>query len=189
VISAPTEQPPQEPAEIPSWLDEAATIAAGVAEEPLERPELAEEPPARPAPPPLPPTTDKPEVAEPEMIQPAPVKPTPEVEAAPPIAEVEAPAVKTEKPKRYKEPPTEAEILLQGARQALAAGDAGRALSDYKKMINRKQELDTVIEDLEEALDRYPNLPTMWQALGDAYMKADRLAEAIQAYQRGMEVA
>jgi cytochrome c-type biogenesis protein CcmH/NrfG len=109
------------------------------------------------------------------MEQPTPVEP--------------APAVKTEKPKRYKEPPTEAEILLQGARQALAAGDAGRALSDYKKMINRKQELDTVIEDLEEALDRYPNLPTMWQALGDAYMKADRLAEAIQAYQRGMEVA
>jgi tetratricopeptide (TPR) repeat protein len=119
----------------------------------------------------------EPEVIEPEQVTPDEVIPVPEAEAKP------------EKPKSYKEPPTEAEIILQGARQALAAGDAGRALSDYKKMINRKQELNTVIEDLEEALDRYPNLPTMWQALGDAYMKADRLAEAIQAYQRGMEVA
>jgi tetratricopeptide (TPR) repeat protein len=177
-VSAPSEQPPQEPAEIPPWLDEAASMAADVPAEPAEKPEPVAEPPAQPAPPPTqPPETpaEKPKVAEPEMEQPTPVEP--------------APAVKTEKPKRYKEPPTEAEILLQGARQALAAGDAGRALSDYKKMINRKQELDTVIEDLEEALDRYPNLPTMWQALGDAYMKADRLAEAIQAYQRGMEVA
>jgi tetratricopeptide (TPR) repeat protein len=190
--SAPTVQPPQEPVEIPSWLDEAASMAADVPAEPAEKPELAAEPPARPAPPPTQPpqpTAEKPKAKEAEKAVAAPVEPAPEAEAAPPVAEVKAPAAKTEKPKHYKEPPTEAEILLQGARQALAAGDAGRALSDYKKMINRKQELDTVIEDLEEALDRYPNLPTMWQALGDAYMKADRLAEAIQAYQRGMEVA
>jgi cytochrome c-type biogenesis protein CcmH/NrfG len=89
-------------------------------------------------------------------------------------------------PSKYKEPASQ---LLQGARKALTAGDAGRALSDYKKLIERKQDLETVIGDLEQALERYPNLPTMWQALGDAYMKADQLQEAIKAYQRGMEVA
>ena len=90
---------------------------------------------------------------------------------------------------RYKEPLTDAQQLLKSARGALAAGDAGRALSDYKKLIERKQDLTTVIDDLKRALDRYPNLPTLWQALGDAYMKADRLNDAIKAYQRGMEVA
>jgi tetratricopeptide (TPR) repeat protein len=89
----------------------------------------------------------------------------------------------------YKEPPTDASQLLQTARQALSAGDAGHALSEYKKLIERKQELDTVINDLENALQRYPNLPTMWQTLGDAYMKVDRLSDAIEAYQKGMEVA
>jgi cytochrome c-type biogenesis protein CcmH/NrfG len=29
----------------------------------------------------------------------------------------------------------------------------------------------------------------MWQTLGDAYMKVDRLSDAIEAYQKGMEVA
>jgi tetratricopeptide (TPR) repeat protein len=157
--------------EVPDWLDEAASAAADVPAEPMPGP-----------PPPLVEPTQPAVPVEPAVVEPGPIAPEADVPA--PEAEV-----KPEKPKSYKEPPTEAEIILQGARQALAAGDAGRALSDYKKMINRKQELNTVIEDLEEALDRYPNLPTMWQALGDAYMKADRLAEAIQAYQRGMEVA
>ena len=124
-----------------------------------------------------------------EAVPPEPVK-----EAAPhiPAAEEDLPeAGKVEPavevaPSKYKEPASQ---LLQGARQALTAGDAGRALSDYKKLIERKQDLETVIEDLEHALERYPNLPTMWQVLGDAYMKADQLQEAIKAYQRGMEVA
>jgi tetratricopeptide (TPR) repeat protein len=169
-LVAPATAPTSE-AEVPDWLDEAASAAAEVPAEPTPEPPPPLVEPTQPTSP------MEPEVIEPEQVTPDEVIPVPEVEAKP------------EKPKSYKEPPTEAEIILQGARQALAAGDAGRALSDYKKMINRKQELNTVIEDLEEALDRYPNLPTMWQALGDAYMKADRLAEAIQAYQRGMEVA
>jgi tetratricopeptide (TPR) repeat protein len=169
-IAATTPAPPSEmEPEVPDWLDEAASAAAGVPAEPTPQAPPAMDEPTEPVIP-----------AEPEVVVPEPVAP----EAAAPEVEV-----RPEKAKSYKEPPTEAEIILRGARQALAAGDAGRALSDYKKMINRKQELNTVIEDLEEALDRYPNLPTMWQALGDAYMKADRLAEAIQAYQRGMEVA
>ncbi len=167
--------------DIPAWLDEAATVAAEVPAEPV--PEPVQTPEQPPVVAPAPATPEAVEPVEPVVSE----VPTPE----PQVEEAAAPAAEVvpEKPKKYKEPPTEAEIILQGARQALAAGDAGRALSDYKKMISRKQDLDTVIEDLEEALDRYPNLPTMWQALGDAYMKADRLAEAIQAYQRGMEVA
>ncbi|MEJ2013232.1 MAG: hypothetical protein P8X64_13530, partial [Anaerolineales bacterium] len=123
----------------------------------------------------------------------APSQPEPAVVEAPSGPEEHQPVAEEthEKPAEpgYKEPPTDAQLLLKSARGALAAGDAGRALSDYKKLIERKQNLDTVINDLESALDRYPNLPTLWQALGDAFMKADRLNDAIKAYQRGMEVA
>ncbi|MGD2058290.1 MAG: hypothetical protein PVI04_06115, partial [Anaerolineales bacterium] len=139
----------------------------------------------------------------PAVVEPAPPEPEPEIE---PVAEqqVEPEAIdeaihaeaemppaeeKPKKPAKFKEPLTEPTQLLQSARQALSAGDAGRALSDYRKLIDRKQDIETVIGDLKRAAERYPNLPKVWQALGDAYMKADQLPDAIKAYKRGMEVA
>jgi cytochrome c-type biogenesis protein CcmH/NrfG len=44
-----------------------------------------------------------------------------------------------------------------------------------------------VIDDLRIAIERNPHQPILWQALGDAYMKADRLSEAIEAYRKGTE--
>ena len=185
--------PQEEPAlEIPGWLDDAAAVAENVPPEPVTEasPPIAVEEIHPPGPTPVEaaPVVDLTPVPEPieEIIAP--------LEAAPPIPAAEGGLPRAEKvepvakvvPSKYKEPTSQ---LLQGARQALTAGDAGRALSDYKKLIERKQELETVISDLERALERYPNLPTMWQALGDAYMKSDQLQEAIKAYQRGMEVA
>lgn len=136
----------------------------------------------------------------PEAIEEAPPEPEPvkmtevptETEAALPSSEPETPAAEPESeeaPPKFKEPLTEPTQLLQSARQALGAGDAGRALSDYLKLIDRDEDLETVIKDLQRASERYPNLPKVWQALGDAYMKADQLPEAIKAYKRGMEVA
>ncbi len=122
---------------------------------------------------------------EPETPASEPAQPPPPVEEQPSPKVKQPPASQ----RASKAPPADAQVLLKSARQALAAGDAGRALSDYKKMIERKQDLETVISDLKRALERYPNLPTMWQSLGDAYMKDDQLNEAIKAYQRGMEVA
>jgi tetratricopeptide (TPR) repeat protein len=178
--------------EIPGWLDEATSAAEAVPPEPVKEtapPVVKEEiHPPEPTPVEAVPVVELPPVPEPieEVISPPEAAPhMPAAEKAPPEAEKVEPAVKVA-PSKYKEPASQ---LLQGARQALTAGDAGRALSDYKKLIERKQDLETVISDLEHALERYPNLPTMWQALGDAYMKADQLQEAIKAYQRGMEVA
>jgi cytochrome c-type biogenesis protein CcmH/NrfG len=42
---------------------------------------------------------------------------------------------------------------------------------------------------LEVALNRNPKAAPLWQALGDAYMKSDRLPDAISAYERGMAAA
>ncbi len=177
--------------EIPGWLDEATSAAEAVPPEPAKKPSpVAEEEIHPPEPTPVEAVSAVERTPDPELIKEI-VPPTeaashlPVAEAGLPEAGKVDPAAEVV-PSKYKEPASQ---LLQGARQALTAGDAGRALSDYKKLIERKQDLETVIEDLEHALERYPNLPTMWQVLGDAYMKADQLQEAIKAYQRGMEVA
>ncbi len=77
--------------------------------------------------------------------------------------------------------------FLDSARQALAAGDFKRATAQYAILIKHKTELETVIDDLEQALDTADGSPVLWQTLGDAYMKAGRVDESIRAYRRGME--
>jgi hypothetical protein len=76
---------------------------------------------------------------------------------------------------------------LEMARMALAAGDFTLAVMHYSGLIKKKRNLESVIEDLRGAVDRDPRRPNLWQALGDAYMKTNRLPEAIDAYRRGME--
>ncbi|MEX0788846.1 MAG: hypothetical protein WD040_08630 [Anaerolineales bacterium] len=76
---------------------------------------------------------------------------------------------------------------LEVARQALAQGDFALAVVQYGGLIKKKRNLESVIGDLRGALDDEPRRPPLWQALGDAYMKANRLPEAIDAYRRGME--
>lgn len=185
----------QEEPEVPDWLsEEPAQVSDAPPQPPVPVPAATPEPviaadePAIAIPPspvreePIPPVAPEPVSVPDQAPEEARIPPIPQPE--PEVSKVSAvPAPE------YKEPPTDASQLLQTARQALSAGDAGHAISEYKKLIERKQELDTVISDLENALQRYPNLPTMWQTLGDAYMKVDRLSDAIEAYQKGMEVA
>jgi tetratricopeptide (TPR) repeat protein len=81
------------------------------------------------------------------------------------------------------------ELAIEGARQALASGETELAIERYGKMIKRKDSLEAIIEDLRIALDRTPDNAALWQTLGDAYMKNDQSAEAIEAYRKGMEAA
>ncbi len=87
--------------------------------------------------------------------------------------------------KAYNRGMKEAEVL-NSARQALASGDAQRAAAQYGILIKTKKRLDDVIRDLEDAVAEGVDQPMIWQVLGDAYMKADRLDESIEAYRKGM---
>ncbi len=77
--------------------------------------------------------------------------------------------------------------ILETARRELAEGNEDRAATFYGVLLKKKAGLNTVIEDIEFALEKEPDAPRLWQALGDAYMKADRVADAVKAYRRGME--
>ena len=74
------------------------------------------------------------------------------------------------------------DINLMGAQAALDEGNISAALDEYGKLIKKKRLLDETIYDLREALDDFPIDVSLWQTLGDAYMRAGRLQEAIDAY-------
>ena len=65
--------------------------------------------------------------------------------------------------------------------------DLEGAVENYVSLINQKIELDAVIEDLRSAVDKTPDVPILWQTLGDALMQSGEISEAIDAYRRGME--
>jgi cytochrome c-type biogenesis protein CcmH/NrfG len=76
--------------------------------------------------------------------------------------------------------------MLTAARQAVASNDLQGAAKHYGTLIRRRSLLDDVLADLQVAVERLPDRPELWQALGDAYMKADRAAEAVEAYRHGL---
>ena len=74
------------------------------------------------------------------------------------------------------------DIRLMGAQAALDEGNIPAALEEYGKIIKKNRLLDEVIYDLREALVDYPIDISIIQMLGDAYMRAGRLQEAIDTY-------
>jgi tetratricopeptide (TPR) repeat protein len=101
------------------------------------------------------------------------------------------------KPEPYKEPLTtrgagmatmSVDPMLGLARNELSRSNIPGALQAYEKLIRKGRFLDEVIFDLREALYRYPVEVSIWQALGDAYMRANRLQDALDAYTKAEEL-
>lgn len=146
-------------------------------------------------------------VAEPTRIEPTrptdwmPADEVKEEAMRPPLsAPVPAPEPKPEsKPKKAapkKEPvarrKTETapsiERTLDTARTELSRGNIPGALEAYGKLIKKGRFLEETIFDLREALYRYPVEVSIWQALGDAYMRANQLQDALDAYTKAEEL-
>ncbi len=80
----------------------------------------------------------------------------------------------------------EAERLV---RKALALRpDSGAFLDSLGWVHYRKGETQKAVETLERAAALEPHEPVILEHLGDAYLKANRLADAAQAYRRALEV-
>lgn len=80
------------------------------------------------------------------------------------------------------------QIALNEAREAFAQGDLGTAIDRYTDLIRSQQLLDEIVEDLLKAVDRHPVEISLYQALGDAYMRKDQLQEALDAYTKAEEL-
>lgn len=107
---------------------------------------------------------------------------------APSLASVEK---KKSAPKQAK--PKKVEVstgvgMLSQAKAELDRGDIPEALLHYGKLIKRGKNLEEIIRDLSDSLYRYPVEVNIWQALGDAYMRANRLKEALDAYNKAEEL-
>ena len=77
---------------------------------------------------------------------------------------------------------------LVEAWSSLTSGNLPTAVDQYSELIHTEQHLDLVIKDLQEALLLHPIDPTLYQALGDAYLRTDQLQEALDAYNRAEEL-
>ncbi|MEP0804745.1 MAG: tetratricopeptide repeat protein [Chloroflexota bacterium] len=174
------EQPPVIPAaeDLPPWLrDETGELLVEPTKIEPTRPvdwKPVEEPP-QPAPEPAP---------EPEP-EPKPKKaPRKEPKPAPPATYVE-PVTSLRGTGMLRTP---GDPLLASARTELSRSNIPAALDAYGKLIKKGRYLEEVIYDLREALYRYPVEVSIWQALGDAYMRANQLQDALDAYTKAEEL-
>jgi tetratricopeptide (TPR) repeat protein len=78
--------------------------------------------------------------------------------------------------------------ILGLARNELSRSNIPGALDAYGKLIKKGRYLEEVIFDLREALYRYPVEVSIWQTLGDAYMRANQLQDALDAYTKAEEL-
>ena len=78
--------------------------------------------------------------------------------------------------------------VLEQAKGELDRGDIPTALDHYGKLIKKGKHLEETIRDLSESLYRYPVEVGIWQTLGDAYMRSNRLKEALEAYNKAEEL-
>jgi tetratricopeptide (TPR) repeat protein len=78
--------------------------------------------------------------------------------------------------------------ILSAAQVALDANQLTEAMQAYTKLIKKNRLLEEVIHDLREAIYRYPVDILVWQTLGDACMRANRLQDALDAYTKAEEL-
>lgn len=77
---------------------------------------------------------------------------------------------------------------IQALHLALQHGEVEKALDGYTVHINQGEHLDGIIQNLRDALYRYPVDIRIWQTLGDTLAKDNQLQEAIDAYTKAEEL-
>ncbi len=77
---------------------------------------------------------------------------------------------------------------LEKAQSFVESGDIKKAIEVYGHLIKKGQLLEGVVHDLRETTMRYPAEIGIWQLLGDAYMRVNRLQDALDAYTKAEEL-
>jgi hypothetical protein len=202
VPPVPTALPEEEP--LPSWLNDIDQPPSGTRE--LVAPESMDDLPdwlkgfETPSETSSPPASDE-TISVSTWLQ-EPENPTPE--ESKPLATVAEPVLSLEEnplqlvteptaavpvePAPFQGFPTSENPLIAQAQTDLAAGNIDTALRSYNQAIEQGQNLNTVIQNLKDALYRHPVEISLWQTLGDAYMRNDQIQDALDAYTKAEEL-
>jgi len=136
--------------------------------------------------------TDSPS-SEPEPVQEQPVQEaeTPVMEQA--VQEAEDQTPPEPMPEPVQTTPSSDESLdpyelLKRARQAMESRDLITAIEIYNRLIDMGYELEEIILDLRNALYRDPVDIGLWQSLGDAYLRSNRIQDALNSYTKAEEL-
>lgn len=78
-------------------------------------------------------------------------------------------------------------MLLNQAQTALTSGKIEISMRYYSRLIQNNAFLDEAIHDLRDGLYRFPVDISIWQTLGDAYMRNNQIQEALDAYTKAEE--
>jgi tetratricopeptide (TPR) repeat protein len=78
--------------------------------------------------------------------------------------------------------------LLAQAQNDLRNGNTANAANILGQLIENGQNLEEIIPVLQESLYRYPVDISLWQTLGDAYIRSNRIQEALDAYTKAEEL-
>jgi thioredoxin-like negative regulator of GroEL len=167
----------------------------------VEEPELPEWL-REPAPEPIEEEAEEPAVAEPAplLVEETPVLIAEEVEAPPELeeeiaAEPEPPTVVAQEVvtgisafrRQLEAEPDDHVARLALARALTDDGVLDEALDKYGELVAAGQELDDVAVDLEKVVRSSPRNTLARRVLGDAYMKQNRLGEALEAYRQALD--
>jgi competence ComEA-like helix-hairpin-helix protein len=79
-------------------------------------------------------------------------------------------------------------LILKKAQRSLQERDIPSAIKQYELLLKKMVLLNEIILDLQDALYRYPVDISIWQALGDAYMRNNQLQDALDAYTKAEEL-
>ena len=121
---------------------------------------------------------------------------TPSLERKP--TENEPIEVKIEDPGRTKKSPKNEEPLVDlpenfdhfipsqiiEAEKAIASNNLAEALKEYRQLIHSGTSLDATVTSIKKELEKNASEAALWQILGDAYSKSNKLREALAAYNK-----
>ena len=86
------------------------------------------------------------------------------------------------------EPDDSIHELQISAQSKINEGQISDAIKDYQDIIQKGQRLTSVIADLNKAAQKYPQEVSIFQTLGDAYLQANKLQEALEAYTKAQNL-
>jgi tetratricopeptide (TPR) repeat protein len=188
----PSTTPPPTPEPLPDWLAAAAEVPEGPPElyeaEPVAEAgaaQAAEEWPEEIWPPA--PDQEVRIMTAPALAHPMPAPEPPHMEPTRVPAQARAVSLRRAPHRAARPRPSAqpAEVRLESARARLQAGQRDEALDEYESLILERERLDTVVADL-ESVSEQAQTRRLLRALGDAYMRQDRLQKALDTYKQAL---